>query len=43
MSVFPSFKYYISQHFVGGNILLPEISKSQNLMQVEPYSVVETL
>ena len=25
MSVFPSCRYYISQHFIRGNILLPEI------------------
>ena len=25
MSVFPSCRYYISQHFIWGNILLPEI------------------
>ena len=30
MSVFPSFKYYISQHFVGGNIPLPEIFSKFN-------------
>ena len=30
MSVFPSCRYYISQHFIWGNILLPEIISKVN-------------